>query len=72
MRESVGDGALKQLLDRGMKRLAGSEIGIEGPKSGKETLLLAAQSRGLEICQRSLPAVMLSAQSNKSPIWASI
>ncbi len=37
--ESVGYGALQQLLDGGVQRLGGGEIGIEGLESGEETLL---------------------------------
>ncbi len=55
VREGIGDRPLKQLLDRGMKRLAGSEIGIEDLQSGKESLLLARPIEGLGVAPALAP-----------------
>ena len=56
-------GPLKQLFDRGMKRLGGSKVGIEGLQSGEETLLLAGPIEGLGV----VPA-LISLGDAESPV----
>ena len=50
----------------------GGKVGVERMEGAKKRCSSVTQECGLDVCQRSFPWTALSAQSNRSPMWARI